>query len=198
MVKAVVLDFGGVLAGEGFREGLKAIARMNGLDPEEFFLLARNLIYDSGYVTGKTDERRYWEAVRLKTKIKNGDNELRNEILKRFVLRPSMLDEIKRIRAAGVTVALLSDQTDWLDQVNHETPFYPCFDHIFNSFYLKKSKRDVTLFDDVARQLGVKPQEILFVDDTGENLERAHSRGWKTLHFTSVEEFKRAIKEENI
>jgi putative hydrolase of the HAD superfamily len=198
MVKAFVLDFGGVLADEGFREGLEAIARNNGLDPEKFFTMARNLIYDSGYVTGETDEHGYWEALRLKAKLRNDDNELRREILNRFVLRPPMLEEIKRVRATGVIVALLTDQTDWLDELNQREPFYHCFDYIFNSYSLKKSKRDATLFEDVAEQLGVEPHEILFVDDTSENVERAQARGWKTLHFTNVEDFRKAIKEENI
>jgi len=198
MVRAFVIDFGGVLADEGFREGLEAIAGMNGLDPEEFFSVARNLIYESGYVTGKIDEHAYWEEVRLKTKVRNDDKELRREILNRFRLRPPMLQEIKRIKATGAIVALLSDQTDWLDEVNRQTPFYHYFDHIFNSFNMKKSKRDSTLFDDVARQLAVKPQEILFVDDTNENVERARARGWRTLRFTNVEDFRKALKEENI
>ncbi len=198
MIKALVLDFGGVLADEGFREGLKAIAKNNGLDSEEFFAVARNLIYDSGYVTGKTDEHGYWEALRVKAKVRNGDNELRREILNRFVLRRPMLEEIKKVRAAGVIVALLTDQTDWLDELNRQDPFFQHFDHIFNSFSLKKSKKDASLFEDVAGQLGVKPREILFVDDTPENLERAQAQGWKTFRFTNVDDFRKAIKEENI
>ena len=198
MVKALVLDFGGVLADEGFREGLRAIARNNGLDPEKFFLVARNLIYDSEYITGKADEHRYWMELRLKTKVRNDDKELRREILDRFALRPPMVEEIKRIKTTGVIVALLSDQTDWLDELNQREPFYHYFDHIFNSFSMKKTKRDATLFDDVAEQLAVKPQEIFFVDDTRENVERARARGWRALHFTNVENFRKALKEENI
>ena len=109
-----------------------------------------------------------------------------------------MLEEIKRIKTAGVIVALLSDQTDWLDELNERAPFYHYFDYVFNSFNMTKSKRDAALFDDVVRQLAVKPQEILFVDDTRENLELAQIRGWKTLHFTNVEDFRKALKEENI
>jgi putative hydrolase of the HAD superfamily len=109
-----------------------------------------------------------------------------------------MVEEIKRIKATGVIVALLSDQTDWLDELNQREPFYHYFDHIFNSFSMKKTKRDATLFDDVAEQLAVKPQEIFFVDDTRENVERARARGWRALHFTNVENFRKALKEENI
>ena len=56
MIKAIMFDFGGVLAEEGFREGLKAIAEKNGLDPDLFYETAKELIYESGYVTGRSDE----------------------------------------------------------------------------------------------------------------------------------------------
>jgi putative hydrolase of the HAD superfamily len=198
MVKALVLDFGGVVADEGFREGLEAIARSNGPDPDKFFPVARDLIYTSGYVTAETDEHTYWTELRLKTNIRNDDNELRREILTRFVLRPPMLEEIKRVRSGGVIVALLSDQTDWLDEIDRHEPFYHYFDYVFNSFNMKKSKRDATLFRDVTGHLGIMPQEILFVDDTRENVERAEAQGWKTFCFTNVADFKEALKEEKI
>jgi hypothetical protein len=38
-IQAVLFDYGGVLAEEGFREGLKNIARWHGLDPEAFHRL---------------------------------------------------------------------------------------------------------------------------------------------------------------
>ncbi len=34
MIKAVLFDFGGVIADEGFRDGLRAIAIQQGLDPD--------------------------------------------------------------------------------------------------------------------------------------------------------------------
>ena len=52
-LKGVLFDYGGVLAREGFRGGLYAIARKNGLDPETFFLLASDAIYETGYITGR-------------------------------------------------------------------------------------------------------------------------------------------------
>ncbi|HBR22478.1 MAG TPA: HAD family phosphatase, partial [Nitrospiraceae bacterium] len=108
MIKAVIFDFGGVLAEEGFREGLKVIAIKNGLDPEEFFKIAEEMIYETGYLTGMTDEKNYWNALREKTGIKGSDKELREEILKRFVLRTEMLGYIKKIKANGFITAILS------------------------------------------------------------------------------------------
>ncbi|MBM3303121.1 MAG: hypothetical protein FJY85_24645, partial [Deltaproteobacteria bacterium] len=63
-IKAVLVDYGGVLAEEGFREGLKAIARANGLPEESFFDSATQAVYDSGYVTGHAAESAYWSLLR--------------------------------------------------------------------------------------------------------------------------------------
>jgi len=133
MIKAVIFDFGGVLAEEGFKQGLRAIAKENGCDPEIFYSIAGELVYRSGYVSGTTDEHSYWEAVREKTGLREDDEVLREEILKRFRLRPEMLDIVDRLKSSGLTVAILSDQTNWLDELNLRTPFHHHFDYVFNS-----------------------------------------------------------------
>lgn len=83
----VLFDFGGVIAEEGFREGLKAIARKAGIDEEIFFLQAEELIYSSGYVLGKAPESVYWQSLRDSTGITYNDDFLRNELLSRFFIR---------------------------------------------------------------------------------------------------------------
>ena len=83
---AVIFDFGGVLAEEGFREGIRAIGKEQGFDPEEFNKMSSDLAYQTGYITGGCDEHSYWNAVREKTGVKGEDQEFREEILKRFKL----------------------------------------------------------------------------------------------------------------
>lgn len=193
MVESVVFDFGGVVAEEGFRDGLMAIGAKNGLDPERFFAVARDLIYETGYVTGQADEAAYWSAVRRATDILGSDADLRQEIITRFVPRRGMLEEADRLREMGLGVSILSDQTDWLDEIDGKTGFSRHFDHVFNSFYLKKSKRDGSLFPQIAAQLGRIAEEILFVDDNAGNVARAASHGWKTVHFRNIEDFRREM-----
>lgn len=50
-VKAVLFDFGGVVAEEGFRKGFEAIAAENGLDPIFLYTLAVEAVFESGYIT---------------------------------------------------------------------------------------------------------------------------------------------------
>ncbi len=193
MIKAVLFDFGGVLAEEGFREGLKAVGKEKGFDPAHFFNMLSELVYQTGYVTGSADEHAYWNAVREKTGLTGEDKKLREEVLMRLKLRPKMMEVVKKIKSSGFIVAILSDQTNWLDDLNQRTPFYKHFDHVFNSYYLKKTKRDPSLFKDICAQLDLRPEEVLFVDDSLENIKRAESEGLRTIHFKSVRDFKKEI-----
>jgi putative hydrolase of the HAD superfamily len=194
VIKAVLFDFGGVLAEEGFREGLKAIGKGKGLDPEDFYRISGELVYQTGYITGTTDEHSYWSAVREKTGVKGEDQEFREEILKRFKLRTEMTAVVEKIKSSGFSVAILSDQTNWLDELDQRTPFHQHFDYVFISFHLKKTNRDPSVFRDVCILLGVRPEEALFVDDHLENVKRAMSQGPRIIHFKGMSEFEIEIK----
>ncbi len=183
--QALLFDFGGVIADEGFREGLREIGRRNGLDPEGFFLVAEALIFETGYLTGAADERAFWDAVRQQTGIVDGDAALRRELLMRFRIRPRMLALVDGARSQGLLVALVSDQTDWLEEIDREAGLFRHFDRVFNSYRMGKSKRDATIFDDVCRALAVRPSEALFIDDNAGHVERAEGRGLRTIHFTA-------------
>jgi putative hydrolase of the HAD superfamily len=193
-IKAVLLDFGGVIAEEGFREGLMAIGKKNNLDPEGFFADVDRLIYETGYLIGRTDEASFWNVVRKKTGITGSDEELREEILTRFVFRPAMLASADRLRAAGLKVAMLSDQTNWLEEIDCKTPLFGHFDMVFNSFRLHKSKRDPSVFRDVCSALRVQPDETLFVDDNINHIKRAEREGLRAIHFTTIGEFEKRIR----
>ncbi len=190
MLRAILFDFGGVLAEEGFVEGMKAIAKRNGLDPEDFYRISSDLVYQTGYITGGDDEHSYWNALREKTGIKGDDQDFREEILRRFKLRPEMMAMVKELRFSGCIVAILSDQTNWLDELDRRTPFHHHFDHVFNSFHLGKTKRDPSIFRDVCNFLGALPGEVLFVDDNSENVKRATSQGLTAIHFEGAREFR--------
>jgi putative hydrolase of the HAD superfamily len=183
-IRALFLDFGGVLAEEGFREGLMAAARAEGLDPNWFFSVASDLAYDSGYVRGAVDESEYWNLLRRVTGITLTDDRLRSELLTRFSLRPRMLDLARNARAVVGFVGILSDQTNWLDMLEEQFRFFQFFDKVFNSYHLGKTKKDVTIFTDITREIGVSPEATLFIDDNPGHIERAGSAGWNACLYT--------------
>jgi putative hydrolase of the HAD superfamily len=186
-IKAILFDFGGVLAEEGFRQGLMEIARSNGLDPVSFFELASAAAYNTGYALGKADEKIYWDTLREKAGIRGSDEELRREILSRFVIRPWMIDLVRSLRDGLKDVSILSDQTNWLDELEARYGFFQEFTRVFNSYHMGKGKKDPELFSDIARELGLQPSEILFIDDNEGHTAGARSRGLNTILYRDRE-----------
>jgi putative hydrolase of the HAD superfamily len=188
-IEAVFFDFGGVLAEEGFKQGLMAIGAASNLDPKKFFEIGERTIYATGYIVGKASETDYWNAIRKETGIKISDFDMRTEILHRFKLRHWMLRTVDRLRLKGYFVTMLSDQTNWLDELDARSHFCGRFDAVFNSYHLGKGKRDVSVFSDVASILGVSPESCLLIDDNPGNIARASSLEYKTILFNDRDSF---------
>lgn len=194
-IKAVLLDFGGVLAEEGFQQGLYAIAGKYGLDRKRFFQFANESVYNSGYVTGTGSEKDYWNEVRAHSGIMATDAELRQEILSRFIPRSWMLETVSVIRQRGVLTAIVSDQSDWLDQLEARYHFFQYFDAVFNSFHLGKTKRDPMLFGEILQALKIDAAEALFVDDNIGHIDRAAAAGLQTHHYGDRDDFMQRLEE---
>ncbi len=195
IIRVVLFDFGGVIAEEGFFKGLQAIGKQNGLDPKSFFTVVDSLIYETGYLIGTADEAEFWNAVRSRTGITGDDESLKQEILRRFVIRPDMLSDVDTLRKRGVRVAMLSDQTNWLDEINERTLLFRHFDRVFNSYHIHKSKRDGSVFVDVCSALGTRPEQTLFVDDNINHIVRARRQGLQTIHFVTRDDFKKQLQD---
>lgn len=194
-IKAILFDYGGVLAEEGFRNGLLAIAREQALDVDTMPFDAMQAVYDSGYVLGHGDVHDFWALLRQRTGLQGDDELLTQRILDGFVLRPWMIALARQLREQGYRTGILSDQTNWLDWLNARDHFYDAFDVIFNSYTMGKGKRDPGLFDEIAQRLGLSASEVLFVDDSEENIQRAKTAGWQTIHYLDREQFLSALEQ---
>jgi putative hydrolase of the HAD superfamily len=176
-IAAAIFDYGGVLAEEGFREGMQAIARENRLDPDAFLDAAADAAWATGYVVGSAQEEQFWAALARKTGLSGDPGAWRRAILSRFTFREWMRPLLADLRAAGLKLAVLSDQTDWLDELEARQRFFAHFDLVVNSFHAGRSKREPEVFTDLAARLGIAPGAALFIDDNPGNVARAESMG---------------------
>jgi len=188
MIKAVLFDFGGVLANEGFKEGLFAIAQKNKLPYEPLLLCVADIVVKTGYVLGDCDEEAFWKAARSECGFFGSDEDLRMEILSRFILRPKVLEFAASLKASGFVTGILSDQTNWLEELNDKSNFYNQFDYVFNSYRLKMCKREAAVFSAVCNMMGLKFHDVFFIDDTLNNVERASQVGLRAFHFKSIDD----------
>ncbi|WP_027370748.1 HAD family hydrolase [Desulfovermiculus halophilus] len=182
-------DFGGVIAEEGFVNGLRSLARAEGIDPDFMLQTGIETVFGTGFVVGRTDEAAFWRELREKTGLRAGNDHCRETILNGFVLRPWMLEIVRRLRRSGRKCAILSDQVGWLDILEERHGFFQHFDRVVNSFYQGKSKRDSSLFTDVLEAVGAQAEHALFVDDSEGNIQRASEQGLATILYRSKNDF---------
>lgn len=191
----MIFDFGGVLAEEGFFDGFTYLAGQQGLDPRELGDAAADVARADGYCEARIDEAGFWDRLRERSGLRGEDADLRKEILSRFVLRPWMFDHVEKLKAAGYKVAILSDQTNWLEELDAEHGIYERFDLVWNSWRTGRTKKEPQLFMDMAAELGVPVERCLFVDDHGGHIRRTEVLGMPSIHYIGREDFERRFAE---
>lgn len=62
------------------------------------------------------------------------------------------------------------------------------FDALITSYHVGYTKPDVRMFDAICKQLGVEPEECIFIDDQLRHLGAAQGIGMKTVQYNSVQQ----------
>jgi epoxide hydrolase-like predicted phosphatase len=192
-LRTVFFDFGGVLAEEGFREGLTRIAAQAGRDPATLVPAAYELAWSTGFVLGSCSEAEFWQAFRTATGIGGDDAVLTETILAQFTPRPFMFAAADAVRAAGLQTAILSDQCEWLDRLDARLDVFSHFDAVFNSYNYGVTKRDVAFFELALTALSARPESTLLIDDAPRNVDVAASLGLSTILYRDKASFLREL-----
>lgn len=182
-------DFGGVIAEEGFVNGLRSLARAEGIDPDFMLNAGIETVFSTGFVVGRGDEGTFWQELKEKTGLQADTDSCRKTILDGFVLRAWMLEIVDHLRQADRKCAILSDQVNWLDILEEKYKFFGHFDRVFNSFHMGKSKSDPSVFADILEAVETPADQALFVDDSEGNIQRASQQGLTTIHYRSKSDF---------
>ena len=190
----VLLDFGGVIAEEGFAVGIKSLAASLGADPHVLWQAGLSAVWDSGYVHGRGSEADFWALFKERTGVTGDEQAWREAILDGFVVRPWVLALVDRLRGLGVAVAILSDQTDWLERLDRRQRFTGHFDAVFNSYHHGMSKLEDAFFHLALRELAADPAATLFVDDNPVNVERAKALGMHAVLYETRQGLEQALQ----
>jgi putative hydrolase of the HAD superfamily len=119
--------------------------------------------------------------------VDGGD--LMAKIAETSVPRPVMLEAIRRIRAAGLRVAALTN--NWRTTAPRPR-LHAHFDVFVESAVEGLRKPDPRIYALVCERLGVPPSRAAFLDDIGRNLKPARALGMATI---KVDEPEQALRE---
>ncbi len=185
-VKMIIFDYGGVLAPEGFQLGILKMAQKFNMSFSEMYDIAGYKAgIGTGYTAGKASENKYWQTI---SNLLNTDEDLmpcRNLILDNFQPREDMIKLVKGL-SEKYKIGLFSDQTNWLYELDEKYDFLKYFSYKCISFEKGLTKHDAGFYRIPYEETGLRPEEILLVDDKPRVAGITRKHGMKAFVFTTV------------
>lgn len=147
---------------------------------------------------GKITENEFWKLflddVKLKIPIKQA------KILWREEQKPieNMLNLLKKLKKNYKLMALTNIGDGWLEFKREKYELDKYFEKIFASCDMHMYKPNPKVYEKVLKDLKVKGEECIFIDDKSRALPPARKLGIHTIQFKGQEELEKELKELSI
>ena len=187
-VKNIIFDLGGVILNIDFQRPVERFRKLGIDDFERFYSKElQNSLFDK-LETGLIGMEEFYNTIRLKTGLNITDAEIQqawNTILLDFPKeRIEVLEELRM----KYRLFLLSNtniihynnySSTFKDQFNK--PFSSLFEKAYYSFQLGLRKPNREIYEYVINDVKLKPEDTLFLDDSGINLVEPQKMGMHTI-----------------
>ena len=177
--KAIVFDLGGVIIDVDFDRVFEAWASMSGVSAAG---LKTHFAADADYQRherGEIDAAAFFEIQRKRFGIDLTDEQFLQGWNAIFGPKIEGIDELIK-RARKLAPCYVFSNTNTAHQVFWEgvlADTLPLFDKVYVSNQLRLRKPEAAAFQAVCKDIGAAPGQVLFFDDTQENLDAAESLG---------------------
>jgi putative hydrolase of the HAD superfamily len=191
-LKAVIFDFGQVLSYPEKQSRIEEMARLCGLSLEGFRVAYRK--YRPSYDRGDLKGIDYWRLVNIEAsnKLKSKDIEslIDLDTANSIELNPTMLRWVTLLIKKKLRTAIISNMTpDDMSRMQRGGILkrLRTFDVKIFSSRVGLVKPENAVYEYCLTQLGLEPEEALFIDDMEANIEAARRLGMKVFLFHSTE-----------
>jgi epoxide hydrolase-like predicted phosphatase len=192
-LKAVIFDFGGVLARTRSQHLRAAWEQRLSLRPGE----ASELVFggESGRAAqhGWVSDAEHWAFIQRRLGLDDATlAQFRRDFFAEDGIDTDLLAYIDRVRT-GYQVGLLSNATSTARRFFKESGIAGHFDAITISGEEGVMKPDERIYRIALARLGVQPNEAVFVDDFSENVVAARKLGMVAVHFADAQQARREL-----
>ena len=95
-------------------------------------------------------------------------------------------------------MGLLTDQCNWLYELDERDGIFPAFDVVINSYEEGYTKRDSEIFRIACQRMDVLPEEAVFFDDSTGNVSNARDFGMRAYLFEDTTQAEEILIKEGI
>lgn len=183
MIKAILLDWGGVLIDDPSPGIIKYCSKVLAVAPEA--LIAHGSRFLPDFQKGHIDEATFWKAVcrSLEVPTPESPSLWREAFDAAYAPKEEVFRLIAQLHASGYRTAVLSN-TEIPATVHFQEPRYRRFDALVLSCRVGARKPEHEIYRIALKQLAVQGSEALFFDDKQENIDSAREVG---LHAVPVD-----------
>jgi len=103
---------------------------------------------------------------------------------------------LAQLSARGVEMHALSNYPEWYAWIEERLALSRYLKWTFVSCHTRLRKPDPAAYESAAKQLGLPPEQVLFIDDRAKNCDAARATGMQAIHFEgNVQALERALRE---
>ncbi|MCH7568584.1 MAG: HAD family phosphatase [Nanoarchaeota archaeon] len=191
MIKAIIFDMGGVLLIQNHKEIFSKFAKITKIeiwDNKAFWKLRSKL------PTGRTTSSKAFSVLSTKEKSLKEIMKVYGICYEKFSPKNkevfSLLNNLKK----RYRLYLLSNTNPLHYSINKKRGVYKPFAKSFLSFKLRMKKPDKRFYRHALKDIRLKPEEVVFIDDQKKNIIVANELGMKGIIFEDCNQLVRDLK----
>lgn len=187
--RVVVFDYGEVISLSPSDADKAALLAVAGCDAEPFW--ASYWSHRDGLDQGTTSIVDYWRQVAADLGVTWRASTVHALWIADFrswwSVEPGTLDLIEELHEGGTRLAILSNAGFDFSSPFRRSPMAGFFERIFVSAEMDAIKPDPAIYSEVAAELGIPLDRMVFIDNKAVNTDAATALGVTAHHFTGVD-----------
>jgi epoxide hydrolase-like predicted phosphatase len=196
-IRAVLFDLGGVIVRTEYHPPPQHLSESLGRSYDDIYRIVigcRTYRSAARATLGQITEDEHWLNVMKVLKLPASESErVRTEFFAGDIVDRMLLDYLRSQRPKYKT-GLISNAWSGLRNYIVREKFEDAFDIMIISSEVGAAKPSEEIFHIALKQLGVSPNQAVFVDDFIENIQASERVGMKSIHFRDVESAMKQLK----
>ncbi|MCI0552148.1 MAG: HAD family phosphatase [Anaerolineae bacterium] len=193
-IRAVLFDLGGVIVRTEYQAPRQHLAERLGMEYDDLVKIVFDS--DSGYQAsiGAILPEAHWDSVIKRLKRPASEMEaIRHEFFAGDIIDHTLIDFLRSLRGKYKTGLISNAWGDLREYIVREK-FDDAFDHMIISAEVGAVKPEAKIYQVALEQVGVKPKEMVFVDDFAVNIEGCEKVGIKGILFKDPDSALKQLK----
>lgn len=189
MIKAIVLDYGGVVAFPGgLRKLREKYCKLFGIPYGKFTPVFKKNWYL--WRIDKINEKQFWENLSGELGFDYDFEQVKRMAREHGRLNNELMSFVKELRGKYKVYILSNHAREWFKDTIKTKNFDELFDGIYTSYDAKSAKPEKEIYLKFLEKFNYKAEECVFVDDIHEIVDAARELGFNAILFKDFEQFK--------